>query len=713
MSLGRATFLALLASLSAGLAGRLAGGVFIDRVFEGSLTSTDFDFQASTATLDVSWVGFIPSGFYEVALGTSPGAEDAVPFTNVGFVTSHTLTGLNLAPGGLYFVTIRGNYMGTTPTEQGDGITIEKPLGASAVLGAAPFTITFAQQMSGIVLYEWNFDAPVDGAPDPADFVSQSGGDASFTYTVPGTYDAVLRVTHQTGDTLIQRVAGIRINPSPAPPSAGITTVPSPPAVPAGTSVTLTGSASTFDGTVVSYLWDFDGDGVADASSATSPVIQHTFTAQGSFNVGLTVVDGVGNRGTSSVTVNVGPPAAGDFPTVSAPSVTATGGLLTGNVVSFSVNVGNGGTGTVTRVLWDFDGNGEIDRITPSPASPVTETWQYESPGSFTAEVTVEDTDNLSASAQAAVPVGLGTATRRCWIVQPATGFRVWGNHVSVIAQAVPETSIAQVAFEYRASPAGAWTPIGTASPVPEEVLGVFWDVTALAQGAPGFDLRAVATFTDLSTASSEAIQIPTVIVDPGPHPAGTPFVEEFSGSPWTRLLTVGTIPGATTNGTITRDMTLKLLAGTIPSYDQMRLERRGDNPRPVEGRLQGLKFFPGKFRRTSLAANQALGKPSKVTMYLAPQPGNRLADGTDLTQATFKIYRFEPSRSRWEPLLPVTSSRSIVRAAAAATGELGVVVELGRTDTGGSDPGCGSTGMGAAALAMALFLRWRRRGRR
>jgi hypothetical protein len=45
--------------------------------------------------------------YYEISIGTSPGDSNSVAWTNVGNVTSHSLTGLNLSGGTTYYVNIR------------------------------------------------------------------------------------------------------------------------------------------------------------------------------------------------------------------------------------------------------------------------------------------------------------------------------------------------------------------------------------------------------------------------------------------------------------------------------------------------------------------------------------------------------------------------------------------------------------------------------
>ncbi len=57
------------------------------------------------------------------------------------------------------------------------------------------------------------------------------------------------------------------------------------------------------EGTTLTYAWDFDGNGSTD-STAANP--SHTYTANGSYNAKLTVTDGTGKTGSTTVPIVVG-----------------------------------------------------------------------------------------------------------------------------------------------------------------------------------------------------------------------------------------------------------------------------------------------------------------------------------------------------------------------------------------------------------------------
>lgn len=86
-----------------------------------------------------------------------------------------------------------------------------------------------------------------------------------------------------------------------SPPVAALT------ASPAGLSVSVdgTGSTATSPRTIASYDWDW-GDGTGHGSGSTA---SHTYATGGSYTVVLTVTDSSGFQGSTSVTLDIQPPA--------------------------------------------------------------------------------------------------------------------------------------------------------------------------------------------------------------------------------------------------------------------------------------------------------------------------------------------------------------------------------------------------------------------
>lgn len=85
------------------------------------------------------------------------------------------------------------------------------------------------------------------------------------------------------------------------PPTADFTYLPEHPKV--GEPIEFDASDSFgFDGEVVSYEWDFDEDGLPDATGIN---VQYTFTSPGSYDVTLTITDDAGNSDSIIYTVGI------------------------------------------------------------------------------------------------------------------------------------------------------------------------------------------------------------------------------------------------------------------------------------------------------------------------------------------------------------------------------------------------------------------------
>ena len=145
--------------------------------------------------------------------------------------------------------------------------------------------------------------------------------------------------------------------------------------------VTFTGSNSTDDIAVTSYLWDFK-DG-SPTQSIADPI--HIFTSGGTYNVDLTVEDVEGLTNSTTITI------VASNPTNDVPVAIASASPLTGTTpleVSFN---GEGSTDDVGVVnyLWDFKDS------TPTSNS-VNPVHSFTVGGTYVVELTVEDAEGLT-----------------------------------------------------------------------------------------------------------------------------------------------------------------------------------------------------------------------------------------------------------------------------------------------------------------------------
>ena len=90
-------------------------------------------------------------------------------------------------------------------------------------------------------------------------------------------------------------------------PVATATVVTTPPYT-TGSPITFQAAGSDLDGTVVKYEWDWENDGVMDASSASPGTTPHTYAAVGVYTVKLRVTDNLGGIGLDAKTITVNAP---------------------------------------------------------------------------------------------------------------------------------------------------------------------------------------------------------------------------------------------------------------------------------------------------------------------------------------------------------------------------------------------------------------------
>lgn len=147
-----------------------------------------------------------------------------------------------------------------------------------------------------IVSYQWDFNN--DGVYD------RTTTTPTTQYAFLATTQVVLRVTDNGGDTSTDRGRVTII----ADASDPVAMLQLPDSALVGTPVTLDASGSyDTNGTIVSYAWDFESDGVTDATT-TEPTTIHTWTAVGTYTAKVTVTDAVGKTGFATDTIEITSP---------------------------------------------------------------------------------------------------------------------------------------------------------------------------------------------------------------------------------------------------------------------------------------------------------------------------------------------------------------------------------------------------------------------
>jgi len=174
---------------------------------------------------------------------------------------------------------------------------------ASPSNGPVPLKVNFTcvgKDSDGtIALYEWDFDG--NGT---FDFSSPTTGSTSYTYSQTGQFNALCRVTDDKGLTGQARATTTVIRPGvPGSPSVFASASPTSGNVPL--TVAFNGTA-TDDGTITKWEWDFDGNGVYDFTSTTSPATTFTYNQPGIFGATLRATDNEGKTGIDNVEIVAG-----------------------------------------------------------------------------------------------------------------------------------------------------------------------------------------------------------------------------------------------------------------------------------------------------------------------------------------------------------------------------------------------------------------------
>ncbi|MEW6086684.1 MAG: PKD domain-containing protein [bacterium] len=282
----------------------------------------------------------------------------------------------------------------------------EASASASRTSGDTPLKVDFAgigtDSDGTIVLHEWDFDG--NGSYD---WNSGTTGIASWTYNNVGSYNAVFRITDNSGLTDTAKIFVF----------AGVTPKALPQAYPgtgfAPLNVTFTSNGSDEDGVIYNYEWDFDGNGTYDGYTILPDKISYTYKIPGTYQAKLRVTDNDNLKGEEFVTINV---QAVSIPTVSAQASPAQGAVpLT---VSFSGSASDS-DGTIKRFEWDFDGNGLFDWISDSSAAV---SYTYETVGIYSACLKGTDNDNNFNTSSVLINATSGPATEITAGANPSSG---------------------------------------------------------------------------------------------------------------------------------------------------------------------------------------------------------------------------------------------------------------------------------------------------
>lgn len=149
-----------------------------------------------------------------------------------------------------------------------------------------------------------------------------------------------------------------------------------------GSPILFDASASTDDHSIVSYEWDWNGDGTYDETTGTS-LVEHTWYDDYSGSARLKVVDGYGLVGEATTAVNIlNVPPIASIDSIEHPY----SNIFVGDSVTFHGSFLDPGSNDTHSTTWNF-GDGAL------ASGVLTPTHVYATNGLFTVTLTVTDDD--------------------------------------------------------------------------------------------------------------------------------------------------------------------------------------------------------------------------------------------------------------------------------------------------------------------------------
>ncbi|MBN9385215.1 MAG: T9SS type A sorting domain-containing protein [Chitinophagaceae bacterium] len=455
-------------------------------------------------------------------------------------VLSTTATGLTT---GTYIFSIQTTDNNTGTITSYDTIIVNNVGTGVPVANAGPdqtitlptssVTLTGTGQENGgtIVGYKW---VQLTG-PNTSTIAGATSASTGVSGLVAGTYTFQLTVTDNSGKTATA-VVTITVKPAvaPGPPSANAgvdqtITLPT-------SSVTLTGSGSETNGTIVSYKWtQVSGPNTATIANANAASTGVSGLVAGSYVFQLTVTDNSNVTATDAMTVTVkpaivpGPPSAnaGANQTITLPTSSVT---LSGS--------GSETNGTIVSYKWTQVSGPNTATIANANAASTGVSGLIQ--GIYVFQLTVTDNSNVTASDAVTVTVNPAVVTPGTPVVDAGVNQTITlpTNSVTLTGTA-SETGGTIVSYK--------WTQISgpnTANIVNNAQAST--GVDGLVQGVYTFQL----TVTDNSNVTASGVV--KVTVNPAAVP-GTPTVDAGPDQTITLPTSSVTLTGTAseTNGTI------------------------------------------------------------------------------------------------------------------------------------------------------------------
>lgn len=289
---------------------------------------------------------------------------------------------------------------------------------ADPTQGQAPLTVVFDGRGSSdvdgsITAYAWTFGDGESAVGTQVEHIYEDGGNYTVTLTVVDDDGAIGTATADITVTVVNQA-----------PVAAFTLAPAEGAVPLTVAFDGRGS-SDVDGSITTYAWDF-GEG----STATGEQVNHEFTVAGDYTVTLTVTDDTGVSTSVAQVVTVREAQVANR----APTVTVAASPFQGDAPLEVVLVATASDpdGDALSFAWDLGDGGRRE-------GDASVSYNYASPGTFTATVTV--TDGRGGRAEASVDVTVNQVATNLqyagtwrWSAQSLDGGSSYAGYVTINA---------------------------------------------------------------------------------------------------------------------------------------------------------------------------------------------------------------------------------------------------------------------------------------
>lgn len=202
------------------------------------------------------------------------------------------------------------------------------------------------------------------------------------------------------------------------------------------------------EGSSLTYRWDFEGDGTFDTQWNTTKIVNHKFTAVGTYNTILEVKDSGELTGSTTKPVKVATKPVASF------SINPSSGDISTNFAfDASGSTDNEDNVSILQVRWDFEGDGIWDTnfSTNKTASHV-----YTSVGSKNPILEVKDSDSFTSTDTKSVVIN-NTVPVASFTFTPTTGYMDTNFSFDASSSSDLEDTDSQMTYRWDWENDGVW----------------------------------------------------------------------------------------------------------------------------------------------------------------------------------------------------------------------------------------------------------------